>query len=76
LDQGFGSAFKSIEPEYTRRSNYVALRSCIAAHRWIPILDWIAGYRRDRLLPDVPAGLALRAVMVPEGMACAGIVGE
>jgi high affinity sulfate transporter 1 len=44
-------------------------------HRWLPILDWIAGYRHDWLLPDVLAGLALWAVMVPEGMAYAGIVG-
>ena len=33
------------------------------------------GYRRDWLLPDVFAGVALWAVMVPEGMAYAGIVG-
>jgi high affinity sulfate transporter 1 len=39
------------------------------------MLDWISGYRRDWLLPDVLAGLALWAVMVPEGMAYAGIVG-
>jgi high affinity sulfate transporter 1 len=44
-------------------------------HRWLPALDWIGGYRRDWLLPDVLAGLALWAVMVPEGMAYAGIVG-
>jgi high affinity sulfate transporter 1 len=41
----------------------------------LPILDWIPGYRRDWLLADVLAGLALWAVMVPEGMAYAGIVG-
>jgi high affinity sulfate transporter 1 len=46
-----------------------------AAHRLLPILDWIPGYRRDWLLPDVFAGVALWAVMVPEGMAYAGIVG-
>ena len=46
-----------------------------ATHRFLPILDWIPGYRRDWLLPDVLAGLALWAVMVPEGMAYAGIVG-
>src|SRR5215813_959720 len=46
-----------------------------AAQRWMPILDWAPGYRRDWLLPDVLAGLALSAVMVPEGMAYAGIVG-
>ena len=44
-------------------------------HKFLPILDWIPGYRRDWLLPDVLAGLALWAVMVPEGMAYAGIVG-
>jgi SulP family sulfate permease len=44
-------------------------------HRFLPILDWAPGYRRDWLLPDVLAGLALWAVMVPEGMAYAGIVG-
>src|SRR5215470_13655220 len=44
-------------------------------YRVLPILDWIACYRRDWLLPDVLAGLALWAVMVPEGMAYAGIVG-
>ena len=35
----------------------------------------MAAYRRDWLLPDVFAGVALWAVMVPEGMAYAGIVG-
>jgi sulfate permease, SulP family len=44
-------------------------------HRFLPILDWAPGYQRDWLLPDVLAGLALWAVMVPEGMAYAGIVG-
>jgi high affinity sulfate transporter 1 len=45
------------------------------AHRFFPALDWIEGYRRDWLVADVLAGLALWAVMVPEGMAYAGIVG-
>ena len=44
-------------------------------HRWLPVLNWTSAYRRDWLLPDVFAGLALWAVMVPEGMAYAGIVG-
>jgi SulP family sulfate permease len=44
-------------------------------YRFLPILDWARGYRRDWLLPDVLAGLALWAVMVPEAMAYAGIVG-
>src|SRR6516164_11190044 len=44
-------------------------------HKLLPILDWIPAYRRDWFLPDVLAGLALWAVMVPEAMAYAGIVG-
>src|SRR5215468_1247355 len=44
-------------------------------HRSLPILSWIPAYRREWLLSDVFAGLALCAVMVPEGMAYAGIVG-
>src|SRR5258706_8836220 len=42
---------------------------------WFPLLNWAPAYRREWLLPDVFAGLALWAVMVPEGMAYAGIVG-
>src|SRR5262249_20584016 len=46
-----------------------------AARKLLPILDWIPAYRREWLLPDVLAGAALWAVMVPESMAYAGIVG-
>ena len=45
------------------------------ARRLLPILGWIPTYQREWLLPDVLAGVALCAVMVPEGMAYAGIVG-
>jgi high affinity sulfate transporter 1 len=41
----------------------------------LPILRWLPAYRGDWLVPDIMAGLALWAVMVPEGMAYAGIVG-
>jgi high affinity sulfate transporter 1 len=41
----------------------------------LPILGWLPAYRREWLLPDVLAGLAVWAVMVPEGMAYSGIVG-
>src|SRR5215471_10848500 len=44
-------------------------------HRSLPILSWILAYRREWLSSDVFAGLALWAVMVPEAMAYAGIVG-
>src|SRR6266550_8311096 len=43
--------------------------------RLLPVLGWLPAYRRAWLLPDVLAGLALWAVMVPEGMAYAGILG-
>jgi high affinity sulfate transporter 1 len=45
------------------------------AQRLVPVLHWLPDYRRDWLMPDVMAGLAVWAVMVPEGMAYSGIVG-
>jgi high affinity sulfate transporter 1 len=41
----------------------------------LPILGWLPSYRRELLLPDILAGIAVWAVMVPEGMAYSGIVG-
>jgi high affinity sulfate transporter 1 len=43
--------------------------------RLLPILGWLPAYRRAWLLPDILAGVAVWAVMVPEGMAYSGIVG-
>src|SRR5437899_2750711 len=45
------------------------------AQRLLPVLRWLPAYRREWALPDLLAGLAVWAVMVPEGMAYAGIVG-
>src|SRR5215472_17164085 len=53
----------------------IAARSASIAKQFFPILGWLPAYRRDWLLPDSLAGLAVWAVMVPEGMAYAGIVG-
>jgi sulfate permease, SulP family len=50
-------------------------RPASLVQRLLPILSWLPGYRRDWLWPDILAGLAVWAVMVPEGMAYAGIVG-
>src|SRR5262245_18155771 len=52
-----------------------AIRNSSVTTRQLPFLCWIRAYRREWLLPDFMAGLALWAVMVPEGMAYAGIVG-
>jgi high affinity sulfate transporter 1 len=41
----------------------------------LPVLSWLPAYRRAWLFSDFLAGLAVWAVMVPEGMAYAGIVG-
>lgn len=43
--------------------------------RIVPALGWLPAYRRAWLPSDVLAGLAVWAVMIPEGMAYAGIVG-
>jgi high affinity sulfate transporter 1 len=53
----------------------VAARLPPTTKRWLPVLSWLPAYRRDWLVPDVLAGLAVWAVMVPESMAYAGIVG-
>ena len=53
----------------------ISARPASIAQRLLPILNWLPGYRRDWLLPDVLAGLAVWAVMVPESMAYAGIIG-
>src|SRR3974377_795413 len=44
-------------------------------HRVFGLSKWIGAYQREWLLPDIFAGLALWAVMVPEGMAYSSIVG-
>jgi sulfate permease, SulP family len=50
-------------------------RAATIAQRWLPILQWLPAYQRTWLLTDVLAGLAVWAVMVPEAMAYAGILG-
>ena len=50
-------------------------RPASVAQRLLPVLSWLPSYQSAWLLPDVLAGLAVWAVMVPEGMAYAGIVG-
>jgi sulfate permease, SulP family len=53
----------------------ISSRFASIAQQLLPVVDWLPSYRRDWLVPDVLAGLAVWAVMVPEGMAYAGIVG-
>ena len=43
--------------------------------RWIPGLDLVRRYRRQWLFRDVVAGLALTALLVPQGMAYAELAG-
>src|SRR5215468_1474624 len=53
----------------------LAAHSSPILRRLLPVLGWLPAYRREWLLPDVLAGLAVWAVMVPEGMAYSGILG-
>ena len=43
--------------------------------RYMPILSWLPGYNRAWLVADILAGLTLWGLVVPEGMAYAGIAG-
>jgi high affinity sulfate transporter 1 len=42
---------------------------------YLPILDWVRGYQKDWLQPDVIAGLTAAAVVIPKAMAYATIAG-
>jgi high affinity sulfate transporter 1 len=53
----------------------ISVRRASLAQRLLPILGWLPSYRRAWLLPDILAGVAVWAVVVPEGMAYSGIVG-
>jgi high affinity sulfate transporter 1 len=53
----------------------VATNQTSFLQRVLPVVGWLPSYERSWLQPDVLAGLAVWAVMVPEGMAYAGIVG-
>ena len=43
--------------------------------RYVPVVDWLPRYQRTWLRADVIAGLTLWGLVVPEGMAYAGIAG-
>ena len=42
---------------------------------YIPIADWLFGYQKDWLRPDIIAGLTTAAVVIPKAMAYATIAG-
>ena len=45
-------------------------------HRtYLPLLDWISGYQKNWLRPDVIAGLTAAAVVIPKAMAYATVAG-
>src|SRR4029453_16576941 len=52
----------------------IAARPNSVIQRLLPILVWLPAYRREWLLPDILAGLARWAGMVPGGLAFFGIV--
>ena len=43
----------------------------VSVFRWIPGLEAISSYRRQRLVKDVVAGIVLTTLLVPQGMAYA-----
>jgi SulP family sulfate permease len=51
------------------------LSSVRQSHDYVPIADWLLGYRKDWLRPDLIAGLTTAAVVIPKAMAYATIAG-
>src|SRR3954451_20905254 len=45
------------------------------AYRFWPVPEWLPGYRREWLRPDVIAGLTTAAVVIPKALAYATIAG-
>ena len=43
--------------------------------RWFPFLDWIPDYGRGDWMKDLPAGLTVGVILIPQGMAYAMIAG-
>jgi MFS superfamily sulfate permease-like transporter len=43
--------------------------------RAVPVLDWLVGYQKVWLRPDIVAGLVTAAVVIPKAMAYASISG-
>ena len=42
---------------------------------WVPFLDWLPRYSRKDLSGDLPAGLTVGVLLIPQGMAYATIAG-
>ncbi|MBX9824155.1 MAG: SulP family inorganic anion transporter [Xanthobacteraceae bacterium] len=53
----------------------ISVHAASLVQRSVPLLQWAGAYQRAWLLPDIFAGIALWAVMVPEAMAYSSIVG-
>ena len=43
--------------------------------RWFPFLDWIPDYGRGDWMKDLPAGLTVGVMLIPQGMAYALLAG-
>jgi SulP family sulfate permease len=71
----FRVASSAQAPAQTTPKTFMSAHLISVASRLFPVLGWFTSYRTAWLLPDVLAGLAIWAVMVPESMAYAGILG-
>lgn len=43
--------------------------------RYLPFLNWIQGYNKAKLMGDLPAGITVGIMLIPQGMAYAMIAG-
>lgn len=47
----------------------------VASRLRIPVLDWVHGYRKDWIKPDLVAGVTAAAVVLPKALAYASVAG-
>src|SRR5260370_28869001 len=71
-----GRRHASIVIWWEKSAMTISARPASIADRLLPVLSWLPSYRRDWLLPDVLAGLAVSAVLVTEGMYYDVVVGR
>ena len=43
--------------------------------RYFPILNWLPGYTKEQFKGDLPAGITVGIILIPQGMAYAMLAG-
>lgn len=70
-----GAAERGPDPRTAAKRNKRRRQRRGRAHRVLPVLAWLPGYRKEWLRADLVAGATLWALVVPEALAYAAVAG-